>query len=68
VVLICIGISRLVNEAFEFARKGGRVNVFVGLADEGWTEVAANLIHYNQLEVTGVTGVRRSDYEVALRP
>src|SRR5919202_2988035 len=67
VVLICIGIPRLVNDAFELARKGGRVNVFAGLADEGWAEVAANLIHYDELEVTGVTGARRSDYEVALR-
>lgn len=67
VVLICIGMPQLVNEAFELARKGGRVNVFAGLADEGRAEVAANLIHYNQLEVTGVTGARRSDYEVALR-
>jgi len=66
VVLICIGIPGLLNEAFELARKGGRINVFAGLANEGWAEVAANLIHYNQLEVTGVTGARRSDYEVAL--
>jgi L-iditol 2-dehydrogenase len=67
VVLICIGMPPLVNQAFELARKGGRINVFAGLAKDGWAEVAANLIHYNQLEVTGVTGARRSDYEVALR-
>ncbi len=67
VVLICIGMPGLVNQAFELARKGGRINVFAGLANEGWAEVAANLIHYNQLQVTGVTGARRSDYEVALR-
>ena len=67
VVLICIGIPQLVNEAFELARLGGRINVFAGLANEGWAEVAANLIHYNQLEVTGVTGARRSDYAIALR-
>jgi len=67
VVLICIGMPGLVNQAFELARKGGRINVFAGLANEGWAEVEANLIHYNQLQVTGVTGARRSDYEVALR-
>ena len=67
VVLICIGMPPLVNQAFELARKGGRINVFAGLAKDGWAEVAANLIHYNQLEVTGVTGARRSDYDVALR-
>jgi L-iditol 2-dehydrogenase len=60
-------MPRLVNDALELARLGGRINVFAGLANEGWAEVAANLIHYNQLEVTGVTGARRSDYEVALR-
>lgn len=67
VALICIGMPALVNQAFELARKGGRINVFAGLANEGWAEVEANLIHYNQLQVTGVTGARRSDYEVALR-
>ena len=66
-VIICIGLPQLVNEAFELARKGGRINIFAGLADEGWAEVAANLIHYDELEATGVTGARRSDYEVALR-
>jgi L-iditol 2-dehydrogenase len=66
-VIICIGLPQLVNEAFELARKGGRINVFAGLANEGWAEVAANLIHYDELEVTGTTGSRRSDYEVALR-
>ena len=67
VIIICIGKPQLVNDAFELARLGGRINVFAGLANEGWAEVAANLIHYNQLEVTGVTGARRSDYAVALR-
>jgi L-iditol 2-dehydrogenase len=67
IVIICIGLPQLVNDAFELARKGGRINIFAGLADEGWAEVAANLIHYDELEVTGVTGARRSDYEVALR-
>lgn len=65
--IICIGVPQLVNEALELARKGGRINIFAGLANEGWAEVAANLIHYNELEVTGTTGSRRSDYEIALR-
>jgi L-iditol 2-dehydrogenase len=65
--IICIGLPQLVNDALELARKGGRINIFAGLANEGWAEVAANLIHYNELEVTGTTGSRRSDYEIALR-
>ncbi len=65
--IICIGLPQLVNEAIRLTRKGGRVNVFAGLAGKGWAEVEANLIHYNEVEVTGTTAARRSDYETALR-
>jgi L-iditol 2-dehydrogenase len=62
--IICIGLPRLVNDALTMTRKGGRINVFAGLAGQGWAQVEANLIHYNELEVTGTTAARRSDYEV----
>ena len=65
--IICIGIPALVNDAFRMARKGGRVNVFAGLAGAGWSEVEANLIHYNELVVTGASNSRRADYGMALR-
>ncbi|MBA2344503.1 MAG: hypothetical protein H0V83_05440, partial [Rubrobacter sp.] len=45
----------------------GRVNVFAGLAGAGWAEVEANLIHYNELEVSGASDSRRPDYGAALR-
>ena len=67
VAVICIGRPQLVNEAIRLTRKGGRINVFAGLAGEGWAEVEANLIHYNELVVTGTSNSRRSDYETALR-
>lgn len=64
--IICIGKPQLVNDTLRMARKGGRINVFAGLSGEGWAEVEANLIHYNELEVTGTSDSRRSDYRVAL--
>ena len=64
---ICIGLPQLVNDALTLTRKGGRINIFAGLSGQGWAQVEANLIHYNELEVTGTTAARRSDYEVALR-
>lgn len=67
VVIVCIGVPQLVNDAFRLARKGGRVNVFAGLAGKGWAEVEANLVHYNELQITGQTGARRSDFETALK-
>jgi L-iditol 2-dehydrogenase len=65
--IICIGLPQLVNDALTMTRKGGRVNIFAGLSGQGWAQVEANLIHYNELEITGTTAARRSDYEVALR-
>lgn len=67
VAVVCIGVPALVNEALRLARKGGRVNLFAGFAGEGLAEVEANLIHYNELVVTGASDTRRADYEKALR-
>lgn len=67
VAVICIGVPALVNEAIRLTRKGGNVNIFAGLAKEGWAEIEANLIHYNELNVTGTSNSTRADYEVALR-
>lgn len=65
--IICIGLPALVNDALGLTRKGGRVNVFAGLAGAGWAEVEANRIHYNELMVTGASNSRRADFEVAMR-
>lgn len=67
VAVICIGVPALVNEAIRLVRPGGRVNVFAGLAGEGWAEVEANLIHYKELEVTGTSNSRRREFATALR-
>jgi len=66
VVFVCIGVPQLAADALTLARKGGRVNLFAGLAGKGWAEIQANLIHYNELQVTGQTGSRRSDFQTAL--
>ena len=48
-VITCIGVPRVVNDALQMARQGGRINLFAGLAAKGWAEVEANLIHYKEL-------------------
>jgi len=65
--VVCVGVPQLVNQAVELSRSGGRVNVFAGFKGAGWTEVAANRIHYKQVRLTGSTNSRRSDFETALR-
>ncbi len=66
-IIICIGVPKLVNDALNMARQGGRINLFAGLAAKGWAEVEANLIHYRELEVTGSANSRRADYQAALQ-
>jgi L-iditol 2-dehydrogenase len=65
--VICVGRPQLVNDALRVTRKGGRINVFAGLAGEGWAEVEANLVHYNEVILTGASDSRRRDYDTALR-
>lgn len=67
VAVICIGVPALVNEAIRLTKPGGRVNIFAGLAGEGWAEVEANQIHYKELEVTGTSNSRRREFATALR-
>lgn len=67
VAIVCIGKPQLVNDALGLVRKGGGVNIFAGLSGEGWAELEANRIHYDQLRVTGVSDCSRPDYDTALR-
>ena len=65
--VICVGKPQLVNDALRVTRKGGRINLFAGLAGEGWAEIEPNLVHYNELVLTGASDSRRRDYDTALR-
>ena len=67
VAVICIGVPALVNDALRLTRKGGNVNIFAGLAKEGWAEIEANLVHYNELTLTGTSNSTREEYGMALK-
>lgn len=64
--IVCVGVSQLVNEAVKLCRTGGRLNIFAGLKNP-MAEVDGNLIHYKELELTGTSNSRRSNYRTALR-
>jgi L-iditol 2-dehydrogenase len=66
VTIICIGVADLVNQALMLTRPGGLVNIFAGLAGDGWATLQANLIHYKQLILTGASDIRRIDFQTAL--
>lgn len=67
VAVLCIGLPELVNECLELVRKRGRVSIFAGLAGEGWSTIAANLIHYRELTVVGASNSGRESFARAVR-
>ena len=66
VVILAIGVPQLANEALNIVRKGGRVNLFAGFSAGDTSDIDVNLIHYNELIVTGASALSRRDYELAM--
>lgn len=66
VVILAIGVTPLANEALNLVRKGGHVNLFAGFTAGETANVDVNLIHYNEIVVTGASALARRDYEMAL--
>ncbi|UEX77961.1 zinc-dependent dehydrogenase [Spiribacter halobius] len=67
VAIVAIGLPVLVNQAFEVVRKQGRVNLFAGFTKGETAAIDPNLIHYNELHVTGASALTRRQYERSLR-
>lgn len=67
VAVLCIGVPQLVNDCLTLVRKRGRVSIFAGLAGEGWSNIAANLIHYREITVVGASNSGRANFTRAVR-
>ena len=61
VVIVAVGSLPLANQALQVAAIGGRVNYFGGFPKGSLVEMDPNLIHYNELVVTGGSNARRAD-------
>lgn len=66
VVVVAIGDPDLANEALELASIAGRVNYFAGFPKGCLAAMDPNLIHYNELVVTGGSNARRIDVQRAV--
>ncbi|WP_029032317.1 zinc-dependent dehydrogenase [Salinarimonas rosea] len=67
VVIIAIGMPALANDALALVRKTGRVNLFAGFSKGDMPAIDVNLIHYNEILVSGASALTRRQYEKALR-
>ena len=61
VVIVAVGAAELAGQALALAGIGGRVSYFAGFPKGTTAEVDVNLIHYNELIVTGGSNARRAD-------
>lgn len=67
VVLVCIGVPALVDQALAAARPRGRVSLFAGFPQGRPAQVDPNLVHYGELIVTGSSNSTVEDYRAAVR-
>ncbi len=65
--LLAIGVPELVNEALRITRKQGSLNLFAGFGGKGESTFEANLVHYNEIHVTGTASAARRHFHDALR-
>jgi L-iditol 2-dehydrogenase len=65
-VIVAIGVPAVATQALPLARKGGRVNLFAGFSAGDLPPMDVNLIHYNELILTGASALTRRHYKKAL--
>ncbi len=66
VVIVCIGVPALVNDALTLARKRGRVSLFAGFPPDEFAAIDSNLIHYKELTIVGSSNSTIVDYQKAV--
>ena len=62
VIIMAIGVPALITPTIKLARKGGAVSLFAGFVKGVMADLDPNIIHYNELKVTGSSAYKRQDY------
>lgn len=65
-LIVAIGVARLANDALSLVRHRGKVSLFAGFSAAEMATMDVNLIHYNELIVTGSFGLNRLHFEKSL--
>ncbi|MGR9145737.1 zinc-dependent dehydrogenase (plasmid) [Rhizobium leguminosarum] len=65
-VIVAIGVPRLANDALSIVRHRGKVSLFAGFSNAEVATMDVNLIHYNEIIVTGSFGLNRVQFEKSL--
>jgi L-iditol 2-dehydrogenase len=63
---VAVGVAPLVDQAVKFLGTGGRLNIFAGIYPVTPVQLDANLIHYQEIVVTGSSDSTPEDMHTAL--
>ena len=63
--IIAASLAPLINTGLGLLKKGGRINLFAGF-NASTAEVSINLIHYNELRISGTSSQKRLDFRDAM--
>lgn len=66
-VIVAIGVPKLANDALSLVRHRGKVSLFAGFSKGEMAPMDVNLIHYNEIVVTGSFGLNRLQFEKSLK-
>lgn len=66
VVFVCVGTVDAVDSAFGCVRKGGLINIFGGLPGGSRLTINPNILHYDEVIVTGSFGFTPLQFHTAL--
>jgi L-iditol 2-dehydrogenase len=65
-IIMAVGVPAIVNDLFMCLRKGGGINLFAGFSAKSHSTIDPNLIHYNQIHVSGASASTTRQFEKAL--
>lgn len=67
VAIMAVGVKDLVSDVLKTVRKGGRVSLFAGFPEGDTSVIDPNVIHYNEIIVTGASSSTRQNFIEAMQ-
>ena len=67
VVFEAVGSADTYRLALDLARGGGRVNLFGGMPSGSTVEIKSDMLHYQELTITGTSSFSPDDYQKAFK-
>lgn len=66
-IIMAIGLNQILNDLLALIKKGGILNLFAGFKKNVFSNIDPNLIHYNEITITGSSAMKLKNYSVAIK-